>query len=255
MRTLALPAALLLGAALYTNLPQTQDALPAALRALHAKIRRLFASKNGETDERSALIVYFLALAAAATLLGALHPIASALVMAPLFSGFSPLPAAAKTKQELDSGKYSKDIPEYERRVLAACRPLGEAFALHVSAPLLLCVLGSALHLSGALGWLYAGLLAVRGELPAADRLLRPAKAAGDGAFTALLLLCAGLVGRNPLRVGGRGAGEKLMHILSLEGEIDHAPISGDILQAIFLCLMSTALLCALATFVGIMIL
>ncbi len=254
MRMLALPAALLLGAALYTNFPKAQDALPAALRALLSKIRQLFTTKKGETDERSARIVYFLALAAAATLLCAVHPIAAALVMAPLFSGFALLPAAAKAKQELDSGRFSKNIPEYERRVLVACAPLGDAFALYVSAPLLLCALGTALHVGGALGWLYAGLIAVREELPAADTFLRPVKKAGDGAFTALLLLCAGLVGRNPLRVGGRGAGEKLMHILSLEGEIDHAPISGDILQAMFLCCLSTALLCGLATVIGMMI-
>lgn len=253
MRMLALPAALLLGAALYTLLPQAEKWLLDALRALLAKTQQLFTPKKGATDKRSALIVYFLALAAAATLLSALHPIASAVVMAPLFTGFSPLPAAASVKHELDSGRFSKDIPEYERRVLAACRPLGEAFALRVNTPLLLCALGMVLHVGGALGWLYMGLTAVRGELPAADRFLRPVQKAGDGAFTALLLLCAGLVGRNPLRVGGHGAGEKLTHILSLEGEIDHAPLSGDILQAIFLCCLSAALLCGLLTVVGIM--
>jgi len=255
MRIFALPAALLLGAALYTNLPQAREALPAALRALLAKIRQLFTSKKGKTDDRSARAVYFLILAAAATLLCAVHPIAAALVMAPLFSGFAALPAAAKAKQELDSGAHSKDIPGYERRVLESCAPLGDAFALHVSAPLLLCALGMALHVGGALGWLYAGLIAVREEIPAAERILRPVKKAGDGAFTALLLLCSGLVGRNPLRVGGSGAGEKLMHALSLQGEIDHAPISGDITQAIFLCLMSTGLVCGLATLAGFLLL
>ncbi len=254
MHMLALPAALLLGAALYTNFPKAQDALPAALRALLSNIRRLFTSKKGETDERSARIVFFLALAAAATLLCAVHPIAAALVMAPLFPGFSPLPAAAKTKQELDSGIFSKNITEYERRVLAACAPLGDAFAFGVCTPLLLCALGMILHIGGTLGWLYMGLAAVREALPAADKLLRPAEKAGEGSFTALLLLCAGLVGRNPLRIGGHGASEKLTHTLSLEGEIDHAPIAGDILQAMFLCLMSTALLCGLATGIGILI-
>ena len=255
MHMLALPAALLLGAALYTNISSAQNALPAALRALLDKIRRLFASKKGEPDERSALIVYFLALAAAAILLCAIHPIAAALVMAPLFPGFAPLSAAAKTKQALDSGKFSKDIREYERRVLAACAPLGEAFALNICAPLLLCALGMLLRVGGALGWLFMALCAVKEELPAGRRIIHPIQRAGDGIFTAILLLCSGLVGRNPLRVGGRGAGEKLMHILGLQGEIDHAPIAGDILQAMFLCIMSAGLLCGFLTLVGFLVL
>ena len=254
MRILSLPAGLLLGMALYMNFPQAEDRLHAALRALLARVRLLFRKKDGETDERSARTVFFLALAAAATLLCAVHPLAAALLTAPLFPGFSPVPAAANAKRELDSGKFSKNIPEYERRVLDACAPLGGATALDVCAPLLLCALGTALHIGCAPGWLYMGLTAAREELPEAKRMLRPIHRAGEAAFIALLLLCAGLVGRNPLRVGGRGAGEKLMHALSLEGEIDHAPISGDITQAIFLCLTSAILLCCLLTAAGILL-
>lgn len=254
MRMLALPAALLLGAALYTLLPRAEGIIAATLNALLAKIRQLFTSKEGKTDERSALAVYFLALAAAATLLCAVHPIIAAIIMAPLFSGFSPLPACAAAKQALDSGKFSKNIPEYERRVLEACEPLGEAFAHRVIAPLLLCALGMPLHLGCALGWLYAAARAVCSELPQAEKPLHAIEQTGEGAMNAILLLCAGLVGRNPLRVGGRGAKEKLLHILSLKGEIDHAPIAGDITQAIFLCCLSTALICGLATGIGIMV-
>lgn len=254
MRMLALPAALLLGAALYTSFPQAQDALFSALRALLDRIRQLFTTKDAKTDARSALAVYFLLIAAAATLLCAIHPVVCSIVMAPLFTGFSPLRAAAKTRQALDSGEFSKDIPEYERRVLAACAPLGESFALHVCIPLLLCALGMPFYVGGALGWLFMALCAVKDALPAGQKLLRPLHRAGSSVFIFILLLCSGLVGRNPLRVGGQGAGEKLMHILSLEGEIDHAPISGDILQAMFLCCFSTALLCALATGIGIIL-
>lgn len=253
MRMLALPAAVLFGAALYMLSSQAEDRISVVLRAMLAKFRRHFTSRGGKTDERSAFAVYFLALAAAATLLGAIHPLAAAIVMAPLFSGFSPLPVCASAKLELDSGKFSKNIPEYERRVLAACEPLGEAFAHRVIAPMLLCALGIPLHLGCAAGWLYMGLTAVRGELPAAEKLLRSICKAGEAVFIALLLLCAGLVGRNPLHVGGKGAKEKLLHLLCLKGEIDHAPIAGDITQAIFLCVMTTVLLCFLLTFVGFM--
>ena len=172
----------------------------------------------------------------------------------PLFSGFSPLPACSNTKQEFDSGRFSKDIPEYERRVIAACEPLGEAFAHRVAAPMLLCALGMLLHLGGAIGWLYAALCANRESIPFAGRILAYIERIGEGAINAILLLCAGLVGRNPLRVGGEGTKEKLLHILSLKGEIDHAPIAGDITQAIFLCCLCTGLLCAALTFIGIFI-
>ena len=254
MRMLALPAALLLGAALYTLLPQAEEWLAAGFRALLEKIRQLFTTKKGATDERSALIVYFLAIAAAATILCAIHPIVAAIVMTPLFSGFSPLLACSNTKQELDSGKFSKNIPEYERRVIAACEPLGEAFAHRVAAPMLLCALGMLLHLGAAPGWLYAALCANEDFLSAAEKVLSPIRRASESAVNAILLLCAGLVGRNPLRVGGEGTKEKLLHILSLKGEIDHAPIAGDITQAIFLCCLCTGLLCAALTFIGVFI-
>lgn len=255
MRMLALPAALALGALLYTNFPQAEERLAAVLRALLNSIRQFFTDRSGKSDERSALIVYFLALAAVATILSAIHPLAAALLASPLFSGFSPLPAAAGTKQELDSGKFSKNIPEYERRVRAACAPLGEAFALRVITPMLLCALGTALHLGCALGWLYAGLCAVRDETPSCEKALSFAGRIGESALCTMLFLCSGLVGRNPLSVGGTSAGEKLMHLLSLDGEIDHAPIAGDVTQAIFLCCLCTGILCLVLSGLGFLIL
>ena len=248
MRLFILPAALLLGAALYTNFPQMQETLPSLLRKGYNHICRLFLRKDGQADERSARIVFFLALAALAILLSAIHPLAAIAVTAPLFSGFAPLPACAKAKQELHSGIFAKDIPEYERRVIAACSPLGDTFAHYVAAPLLLCALGLPLSLGCALGWLYMGLCSFGEEFSWSKHVLRRIRHAGESTLITLLLLCAGLVGRNPLRVGGKNASEKLMHLLSLEGDVDHAPIAGDITQAIFLCALSTALLCGLLT-------
>ena len=255
MRMLALPAALLLSAALYTLVPGTKTWLNQRLYALPGTIEQNIIKRHQTPDRISILFIYIAGLVIFPTLIGAIHPIATAIVMALLFTGFSPLPAAAKIKQELDSGKYIKDIPEYERQVLAACSPLGKAFALEVAAPMLLCALGMPMHLGCALGWVYVGLRAAREAVPAADQIVSPFERAGDGVTVFLFHLCAGLMGRNPLRIGGRGAGEKLMHILSLDGEIDHAPISGDILQAMFLCCFSAALLCGLLTAVGFMIL
>lgn len=246
MRLLILPAALLLGAALYTNFPQMQEILPTLLRRGYSHVCRLFLGKDGKADERSAQLVFFLALAASAIFLSAIHPLIAMAAAAPLFSGFALLPACAKVKQELHSGAFSKDIPEYERRVIAACAPLGDAFAHHIAAPLLLCALGLPLSLGCALGWVYMGLCAFDKEFPWCSRVLRPIRQAGETALVSLLLLCAGLVGRNPLRVGGKSASEKLMHLLCLEGDVDHAPIAGDITQSIFLCCLSAALLCGL---------
>ncbi len=252
MRMLILPAALLLGAALYSLLPALGDRLCGGLRALLRQVQRVFTTKRGRTDGRSALAVYLLAFAAAATLVSAIHPLFSALAMAPLFAGFSVLPQATAAKLDLDSGVYAKDAPAYERRVMDACRPLGGAFARGIAAPLLLCALGLALRMGGALAWVFAGLRAVREEAPAGEKALLAIERAGDTAMVILLRLCAGLVGRSPLCIGGQGAGEKLMHILSLEGETDHAPIAGDITQGVFLCCLCAGLLCALLTALGI---
>lgn len=248
MRMLALPAALLLGSALYTLLPGAKARLEAAFLALLGRAHALFTTKRGRTDSKSALAVFLLGLAAAAMLLCAVHPAAAAVVMAPLFPGFSVLPAAMRAKRALDGGDYAGDIPGYERRVLDACAPMGDAFAGGVVLPLVLCALGCALHVGGALAWAYAGLDAAKARYPAAGEVCRRIARAGECVLVALLHLCAGVVGRNPLTVGGRGAGEKLMRLLGLEGKRDHAPIAGDITQAIFLCCLCTGLIALLLT-------
>jgi len=251
MRMLALPAALVLGAALYSLFPGARTWLSQRLRALPGIIEQNIIERHRNPDPFSILFIHIVGLIIFPTLISILHPVCAALVMAPLFTGFSLLPAAAKTKQELDSGKYVKDISMYERQVLSACSPLGQAFAFEVAAPMLLCAIGMPLYLGCAAAWVFTGLRTIREEFPAVQRFVSPIEHAGDAALVFFLHLCAGLVGRNPLRIGGHGAGEKLMHILSLKGEVDHAPISGDITQAVFLCCLCTFLLCALVTGIG----
>lgn len=250
MHMLVLPAALLLGAALYSLFPALRDWLERGIRALLAFSRRLFTTPRGRTDEHSALAVALLALTAAAILVGALHPAITALVMSPLFSGFFVLPHGATAKQALTAGECASDPAAYERRVLDACRPMGDAFAREVIVPMLLCAIGLALHIGSALAWVYAALRCAQ-ENAVAQRICRIIDRAGDRVMSGMLLLCSGLFGRNPLRVGGSGAGEKLMRILSLEGEVDHAPISGDISQGAFLCCLCAALFCLPLTGIG----
>lgn len=253
MRMLTLPAALLLGAALYSLFPAFRGQPDRAIRALIARCRRLFTTKRGRTDDRSALAVALLALAAAVILVGALHPAITSLVMAPLFSGFFILPQGAAAKQALSAGECAGEPAAYERRVLDACRPMGDAFAREVVVPMLLCAVGLPLHIGSALAWVYAGLRCSQ-ENAAAQAICRIVDQIGDRVTTFMLLLCAGLFGRNPLRVGGNGAGERLLHLLSLEGEVDHAPISGDISQGAFVCCLCVALLCLPLTGVGMLL-
>lgn len=254
MRMLALPAALLLGALLYSLVPQAEIKIPFAMNDLHKAIGRLIHKKTGKENERMAYLMSILIPAAAAFLLELIHPAVAALVMAPLFSFFALMPEGFAAKRELDSGKYVKDREAYENRVVHCCEALGEALVPCLMTPILLCAVGMPLHLGGALGWTYAALRLIDVKEPLVIRILALLERAGDAVAVFLLHLCAGLFGRNPLRIGGEGAEETLLNLLGLEGENDHAPISGDISQSAFACCLCAFLLCAFMTLVGMLI-
>ena len=110
------------------------------------------------------------------------------------------------------------------------------------------------LHLGGALGWVYAALRLLEIREPLFIRILALLERVGAAVAVFLLHLCAGLFGRNPLRIGGEGAAETLMHLLGLAGENDHAPISGDISQSAFACCLCAFLLCVFLTGVGMVL-
>ena len=101
------------------------------------------------------------------------------------------------------------------------------------------------------MGWALLMLRAAE-DSPAAKRVLDAAGRAADAVACALLLLCACAVGRNPLRTQGRGAQNRLIHILGIAGDgtDTHAPVAGDIAQGIFLCCLCAALLLLLLTLV-----
>lgn len=244
MRMLALPAAALLALCLYLPLPRLAAALDAAPGRLRALLGRRI------RDERAALLLTILLPAGLAAAAGALHPAAAALTMAPLMTLAAAFPGCARLKDELDSGRYARDIPAYESRVREACLSLGPALSLGFVQPLLLCALGTALHIGGAPGWALLMLRASRH--PAARRMADGADRAADAVACALLLLCAGAVGRNPLRTRGHGAKDRLIHILGVAGDgtDTHAPMSGDIAQGILLCCLCAALLCLVLTLV-----
>jgi len=253
MRIFSVPAALLLAYVLFTLLPQSAGWIDAAAAGAYRRLLPLFTRKNGRADEAPALLCLLLLLAGVSALLGAVHPVVAALVMTPLFSGLAVLPACARTKDELDSGKYARDIPTYEAIVRQTSGSIAPAFVSGVCVPLLLCTAGTPLYLGCSLGWAYAALRVLRDRSLMARRTLALLLRAGNAALRFLLILCAGLAGRNPLRTQGRDAKARLLSILGIAGDgtDTHPPMSGDITQAIFICSFCAWLLCLVLTLVG----
>lgn len=246
MRIFAVPAALLLACCVYLPLPRAREGLDAALRRLYAPFARTFTRKNGQTDDTPALIVCLLVLGGVLVPLAALHPLLAMVLMAPAFTGLSALPPSAKVKDELDSGQYARDIPAYEALVRETCRSLAPAFVHGIAAPMILCAAGMPLHLGSALGLSYTLLGALAPQVPAAARIASAIQRVAERVFCAFMLLCAGAVGRNPLRTRGRGAQGRLLSILGIAGDgaDTHAPMAGDIPQGIFLCGFAASILC-----------
>lgn len=248
MRILTLPVSLLLAFFLYSLCPQAAGFLSSLLQRLYARLLTRFTRRDGRTDDAPALACFLLLTAAAASLPGAVHPLAAAVVMTPLFAAFALLPSGAQIKQELDSGTYARDIPAYESLVRDSCAAFAPAFVQDACAPLLLCALGMPLHLSCALGWAYFALRALCDTQPLARRILALILRPANAVMHALLVLCAGVAGRSPLRTRGATVQARLMSTLGIAGdETDtHAPMAGDISQAAFLCCFVIFLLCVM---------
>lgn len=246
MRIFAVPAAVLLGCCLYMPLPGAKGAFFRLIERAYAAALRLFTGRTGKTDKTPALAVFFLLLTGVLLLLGAIHPLIAMVLMAPAFTGLTVLPHCARVKDELDAGKYARDIPGYEALVLKTCASLAPAFIEGIVSPMILCCAGMPLHLGAALGGVYTALRALSDQLPAAARICAAIHRAAERIFVFFLVLCSGAVGRNPLRTKGRAAKDRLLSILSVApGTSDsRAPMAGDIAQGVFLCAFSSAILC-----------
>ena len=249
MRLLAYPAALVLAFVLYLSCPKLAALVLPLPKKLLPPLTKLD-SKLSRPPYQVSYPVYLLLFFLVGLLLSLIHPAVSAVTMAlPLF-GLAPIPACGAVKRELDSGAFEKDIPAYEAKVRAACAALTPEFVAHLCAPLLLMALGMPLHLGGALGWAYLALCSSCPDIPKADKLLGYIVRVSDKVFSALLVLCSGVAGRNPFRTGGHGAQNRLMNILGItdDDHATHAPVSGDISQAAFLCCFCICLLCLMLT-------
>lgn len=250
MRMLALPLALVLGFCLYLPLPRATQGLANGVTRLYAAFLRPLTRGKRPCDERLAFALFLLLAGGVCQLAGGWHPVATAVVTAPLMGALTLLPQAVAAKEELDSGAFSRDTEGYEARVRSVCASLGPAFVTDLCAPLLILALGMPLRLSCALGGVYFALRALCDQAPQARRavalLRRPAWAVMRG----MLLLCSCVVGRNPLRVRGDEPRALLLSILGIAGDgtDTHAPVAGDIAQAVFLCCFCSALLCLMLT-------
>ena len=245
MRIFAVPAALLLACCVYMLLPAARDMLFRLIERAYAAVLRRFTRRTGKTDDMPALSVFLLGLGGALALLGAIHPLFSMVLIAPAFTGVSILPACAKAKDDLDSGKYARDIPAYEALVRETCSALAPSFIAGIIAPMLLCAIGMPLHVGAALGGLYIALQALSPRLPIAARVSAWAYRICERLFVFFLLLCCGTVGRNPLHTHGHRAQDRLLSILHIApGENGRAPMAGDIAQGVFLCSFSAFILC-----------
>jgi len=253
MRIFAIPAALMLACCIYLPLPKAAGYFESMLRFFYRHALRLFTRKNGTADHKPALAMYLLLLCGICVLLGAIHPLAAMLLMTPLFTGLAALPACAHVERELDSGKYADDIPTYESLVRQSCASVAPAFVSGVIAPMLLCAIGMPLHAAAPLGYAYAALCALSSENDHAAKIAQTIHRASERILIFFMTLCSGVTGRNPLRVRGRTAKARLLSIVGIAGDSTdtHAPMAGDIAQAIFLCFFSTGIFCFALCAVG----
>ena len=253
MRIFAIPAALILACCVYLPLPKAVGYFEDFLRCLYQQVLRLFTGKKGAADQGMALAAYLLLLCGICILLGAIHPLAAMILMTPLFTGLASLPACAHTERELDSGKYADDIPTYEAIVHESCQSVAPAFVSGVCAPMLLCAAGMPLRMAAPLGYAYAALYALSHESDLAKQIVQAIQSVAERILVFFMTLCSGVTGRNPLRVRGKTAKARLLSIVGIAGDgaDTHAPMAGDIAQAIFLCAFSTGIFCFALCAVG----
>jgi len=197
--------------------------------------------------------MYLLLLCGVCVLLGAIHPLAAMILMTPLFTGLAALPACAHVEHELDSGKYANDIPTYEALVRESCASVAPAFVNGICAPMLLCAVGMPLRMAAPLGFAYTALCALSDENEPAAQITQTVQRISERILIFFMTLCSGVTGRNPLRVHGKTARARMLSIVGIAGDSTdtHAPMAGDIAQAIFLCAFSTGIFCFALCAVG----
>lgn len=245
MRILVLPLTLIFAACLYLPFPQAAGILADAVKRLYPRFLSPFTRRSGRRDETLALVLFLMLTGGVCQLIGGIHLIFGSLIMAPVFCTYAMFPEAAAIKDQLDRGVYARDIGEYDARVRSTCAAFGPSFISDMTAPLLLIALGTPLHMGLALGGAYFAARILSDQNPAARRVVMLCVRPAWAVMRFLLHLCSGVVGRSPFQAHGDNARELLLSVLGIAGSAEdtHTPVSGDIAQAIFLCMFCTVLL------------
>lgn len=245
MRILVLPLALIFAACLYLPFPKAAEYIADTVKRLYLRFLAPFTRRSGRRDETLALVLFMLLAGGVCQLVGGLHVLLGGLVAAPLLCTYAMMPEAAFIKDQLDRGVYARDIGEYDARVRSACAAFGPSFTSDMVAPLLLIALGTPLHMGLALGGAYFTARVLSEQNPAARRVVMLTVRPAWAVMRFLLHLCSGVVGRSPFQAHGDTARELLLSVLGIAGNTEdtHTPVSGDIAQAIFLCMFCTCLL------------
>lgn len=249
MRILALPVAIALALLIYLPLPKAGTFIAREIQRLYARFLLLFTRKSGKADEEMAFPLFLLLTGGVCQMIGGLHFAAAGAVMTPLFCAFAALPQAVRVKNELDSGALSSNIAEYEARVRSICAQLAPAFSTDLFAPMLLVALGTPIHMGCVLGGAYLAARALCDQYAGARRLVAIINKPVTRVTRAMLLLCSCVVGKNPFHAHGETLRELMLSIQGIAGDVNdsHAPVAGDIAQAVFLlCFAAGFLLFAL---------
>lgn len=247
MRILVLPLALAFAACLYLPCPQAAGWIADAIRRLYLRFLSPFTRKSGRRDETLALVLFLLLAGGLCQLIGGMHVVLAGLVTAPVLCAYAMMPEAVAIKDQLDRGVYARDIGEYDARVRSTCAAFGPAFTSDMVAPVLLIALGTPIHLGCALGGAYFTARALNEQSPVARRVVRIVVRPAWAVMRFLFHLCAGVVGRSPFQAHGDSARTLLLSVLGIAGSAEdtHTPVSGDIAQAILLCMFCITLLAA----------
>lgn len=245
MRILVLPLALLFAACLYLPFPQAAERIADAIKRLYLRFLAPFTRKSGQRDETLALVLFLLLTGSVCQMIGGLHFALAGLVAAPFLCTYAMMPEAVSIKDQLDRGVYARDVGEYDARVRSACAAFGPSFTSDMVTPILLIALGTPLHMGLALGGAYFAARVLSEQNPAARRVVMLVVRPSWAVMRFLLHLCSGVVGRSPFQAHGDSARELLLSVLGIAGtaEDTHTPVSGDIAQAIFLCMFCVCLL------------
>lgn len=258
MLFLTLPLAFALSAAL-SYIPDFDAVVARAMRRFFSAMQALLFKTAGEDSVRLAPALSLLLVTAMACILGgvlgAVHP----LLCAPLIAPLIPLPGlirnALTVRETLEEGACASDEERagYERQIMDAIGVLAEQCAQQLFVPLLLSTLLLPLHLApAAFGTLYV-LRLLAEECVWARKANAFVNRIGDALMTLCVIPTAALCGTEmgmALRARRRGAKDVLLSAVGVDPTFKsgHRPVTGDISQSCLCVCVALGLMYAVVT-------